>query len=193
LLLASLDRLITAGRLAPTAVTVHLVGEMDPARIEEYSQPLERLRSLGSLWASGLRLSPAEANRHIAEADFLLLLDLNESGSSVQVPAKLFDYMCARRPILAFSGPDSPTSRILAASGVEHALLFPNMPEAQIDDLVMSFLKPGPRRSEANEWFWSQFDGISQAGQLAAILDSAPPAAPSESPLRTASAAGTIR
>jgi hypothetical protein len=115
------------------------------------------------------RVSRNEANRQIAEADFLLLLDLNETGESIQVPAKLFDYICARRPIIAFTNPGSPTARILEQSGVDSTVIYTNQ---NPDGALAQFLRRGCRTTEARPWFFETFNGERQAAALAALLPS---------------------
>jgi hypothetical protein len=139
-------------------------------------EKLGKLGEMGCLMIGG-RVSRDEANRVIADADYLLLLDLNETGESVQVPAKLFDYACAERPVLTFTSRGSPVSRILPASGIDHACLYRDSTHDEIDDGVLSFFRRGPRLSRPGEQFRAQFDGARQTADLAAYLAGDPDAA----------------
>jgi len=55
------------------------------------------------------------ALREMLTADGLLLLQA--ANSNMQIPAKLYEYLRARRPILALTDPASDTARTLAAAG----------------------------------------------------------------------------
>jgi len=65
----------------------------------------------------------ATAKRDMAQADILLLLD--GPGRRVGVPAKVYEYMGAGRPILALAEPDGDTAWALQSSGVTHRLARP--------------------------------------------------------------------
>jgi hypothetical protein len=106
----------------------------------------------------------------MAACDFLLLLDIHDGEESVQVPGKLFDYMRVERPILAFTSKGSPTESILVNSAIDHATIYRTDEPEAIDRKVAEFLKRGPRTTRPNDWFWSNFDGVSQTGQLASVI-----------------------
>lgn len=67
--------------------------------------------------------SAADALRASCEADILLLLDT--PGRRIGVPAKLYEYIGAGRPILALAEHDSDTAWALEESGVRYALAPP--------------------------------------------------------------------
>lgn len=170
LLADSLNRLIANGKLDPATIVLEMVGESlltpDPA----YDQAMESLRARGCLIATGQRMPKEAADRKMAEADYLLLLDLNDAGRSIQVPAKLFDYMCVGRPILAFSNEGSPAARILEQSEIDHCFLAPDAAPERVDRSVLEFLSRGVREATPNEWFWSSFDGCEQAKAVSKLL-----------------------
>lgn len=56
-------------------------------------------------------------------ADILVLFD--SPGRTIGVPAKLYEYLGARRPILALAESDGDTANILRASGVAHRIASP--------------------------------------------------------------------
>ena len=80
------------------------------------------------------------------------------------------DYLRAERPILAFTSKGSPTESILEQCGAEHGLVYRTDAPETIDRKVAEFLRPGPRATRANEWFWRTFDGVWQTGQLAEAI-----------------------
>jgi hypothetical protein len=65
----------------------------------------------------------ARAKQAAADADILLLIDA--PGRKIGVPAKLYEYFGAGRPILALAGADGDTASTLRASGVCHRVADP--------------------------------------------------------------------
>jgi hypothetical protein len=61
-------------------------------------------------------------------ADILVLFD--SPGRKIGVPAKLYEYLGAGRPILALAEPDGDTANILRSSGVLHRLASPRDTES---------------------------------------------------------------
>ena len=59
----------------------------------------------------------------LSAADILVLFD--SPGRRIGVPAKLFEYLGAGRPILALAESDGDTSAILRSSGVPHRIAPP--------------------------------------------------------------------
>ncbi|MCI0638804.1 MAG: glycosyltransferase family 4 protein [Gemmataceae bacterium] len=70
----------------------------------------------------------------MAGADVLLLLD--SPGRTLGVPAKLYEYFGAGRPILALAEPDSDVAKVLADSGVPYRLAAPRDAGAIADALA---------------------------------------------------------
>jgi glycosyltransferase involved in cell wall biosynthesis len=96
--LASLGRLIRAGRLQADRVRVCLVGDCERAQDRSV-----RAMAEGHGLGGGVELVPpvpyAEALGRLAQSDVLLLL---AEGQPMQIPAKLFEYLHIGRPILGF-------------------------------------------------------------------------------------------
>ena len=166
-LLASLERL----GIDASAVRVRLVGRIDEDVWIEHGRQLERMRATGLLEFENMRVSREEAAREAAEADCLVLLDLNEEPTSFQVPSKLVNYLRIGRPILAYTPEGSPVERILARSGIRYIAIDPSAPDALGDQKVLEFLNfpVEPRRTSA--WFTETFDARSQARIVAGLLD----------------------
>jgi hypothetical protein len=59
----------------------------------------------------------------MVDADILLLLDTPDRYSGV--PAKLYEYIGCKRPVLALAEVDSDTSWVLRTSGIPHRLVNP--------------------------------------------------------------------
>jgi glycosyltransferase involved in cell wall biosynthesis len=97
-LFESLSRLIRAGRLRAEEVRVCLVGDCERAQDRSVQAMVQELGLEGVV-----ELIPpvpyAESLGRLAQSDILLLL---AEGQPFQIPAKLFEYLHIRRPILAF-------------------------------------------------------------------------------------------
>lgn len=170
-LVNSLYRLFEQKRLDSSAIRLQLIGTIElhepwAAR----SRFFEAVQG-GWLHYNGELVPKDEVQRELAVADYLLLLDTNERGTGLQVPAKLFEYIRLGRPILAFTSSASPAERILAQSGIPHVCIYPTDPDEQIDEKVMRLLRMPVRNASPSTWFLNHFDGIRQAQYLADILN----------------------
>jgi glycosyltransferase involved in cell wall biosynthesis len=67
-----------------------------------------------------------ETQEEMARADILVLLD--SPGRTIGVPAKLYEYFGAGRPILALAEPDGDVAAVLRQSGVLHRIASPGNP-----------------------------------------------------------------
>jgi glycosyltransferase involved in cell wall biosynthesis len=112
------------------------------ARDRPADAPSFRLKLLGQSTENRFDLQEAIAQRGLADhvelggqvpyaaaldamkrADVLLVLDT--PGRRVSIPAKLYEYLGAQRPILALAEPDSDTAWALRESGVVHRVAPP--------------------------------------------------------------------
>jgi hypothetical protein len=123
--------------LAPDAPPLHafFYGLHEPAVGIE--SELNRLR-LGAVVSMCGQVPQLEALKAVKAATLLLLLDT--PGRQIGVPAKLYEYMGAERPILALAEPDSDVARTLRASGILHRVAKPLDTKA-IYDAMCSLLK----------------------------------------------------
>ena len=112
------------------------------------------------------------------DADILLLIDA--PGRRIGIPAKLFEYFGARRPILALAHPQGDVAWALRRSGVLHRLASPTDP-AQIDRALTELLAEltSCERAPAQP-VWGEFTRARLAAQLADFLNQkvGPPGAP---------------
>jgi glycosyltransferase involved in cell wall biosynthesis len=84
------------------------------------------------------QVSYEQTLREMCAADILLLMDT--PGRVMGVPAKLFEYLGAARPILAMGEPDGDLAIILQASGVPYRIAPPN-DVAAIREALISLLQ----------------------------------------------------
>src|SRR5262249_26956780 len=117
---SSIERLLAAGRIDPARIRIDLIGPVDPNSPMWTMPAFQSLSARGMVSCTNQAIPRQEAMQVIAEADYLLLLDLNPAGGNLQVPAKIFDYVRAGRPILATTREKSGVDRILLQSGVPY-------------------------------------------------------------------------
>jgi glycosyltransferase involved in cell wall biosynthesis len=116
------------------------------------------------------RVDYAQALKVMQNADILLLLD--GVDRRVGIPAKLYEYFGARRPILALAK-EGDISWALAKSGVCYRLAHPANP-AQIRQALTELLSTAADNSNANQPVSEDFTRSRLAGQLAGVLDKLP-------------------
>jgi len=166
--LEAMDRLIRRGLLNPAELKVQLIG----SQLEDTGNPDAFRPFIEARLAEFLpRVSTAEARRAMAEADYLLLLDL-ATPRPLQVPSKLFDYIRIGRPILAVTEKNSPTDRILARAAIPHTTIYWHDSPEERERKVLDFLNWPSAPQPPSEWFGRMFNGVTQARTLASILDS---------------------
>jgi hypothetical protein len=169
-LLSGLARLLERGHVQPGEVKIRLVGSID-SNAPWLAHPARAfLAERGCLELTGTTVPRNEARREMTEADYLLLLDLNEG---LQVPAKIFEYVRVGRPILAYTPKGSPVERILAGSGVPYVCVHPEDPEDAVESKILRLLATPTAATAPSEAFRQQFDAVAQTMSLATLLDSA--------------------
>jgi glycosyltransferase involved in cell wall biosynthesis len=171
-ILQSLERLIRSGATDPSRIRVRLVGSVDRDESWLKAPAVAFLTERGCLDMTGEVLPRDEARRELSQADQLLLLDLNELGTGVQVPAKLFEYIRVGRPILALTTRASPVERILGKSGVPHVLIYPGEPAEETDRKLLELLALPTESATPSRWFSDQFDATAQTRALADVIAS---------------------
>ncbi len=170
--LGSLHRLVAGGRLKAGSIRLRLVGHFYREDPWVSQSRFNELVEAGVVEYTPGMVSAGDAAREMAEADCLLLLDLNDRGLGIQVPAKVFEYIQTGRPVLAFTARNSPVERILAGSGVRHVIVYPDLPAEEMDRRVLEGLRLPSDAVAPSSWFHERFNGASQAEALARILDS---------------------
>lgn len=164
-LFAAIARLKTTGRLAADRFLLLLRASGDE---EGYRRDVEHL-GIGDL----VQLAPAvdylQALQEMLTVDGLLLMQASNCNS--QIPAKLYEYLRAGRPIVALTDPAGDTARTLRSIGTGILARLDSVDE--IESALLRFVdaarartwqRPAPEKVAA-------YSRQSQAGQLARLLD----------------------
>jgi hypothetical protein len=170
-LVAGLDRLIRRGLIDPKTIRLRFIGPIQERERFESNPACAGLLQHGAMEIHGELIPRADANRVIATADFLLLIDIvNLSHAGYTVPAKLYDYILIGRPILALTDRNSPVERILAKCGVPAVSLHHNDSDDEFDRKLLAFFQLPREPVTPSIWFLENFDGRKQAETLAGLL-----------------------
>jgi glycosyltransferase involved in cell wall biosynthesis len=165
-LVESLSRLRRTGAAEAQSVRILLLG---PTEFRE--------SDLNTIWQAALnegwvQFRPAvpksESQQIMEEADGLLLI---QPQTAIQVPGKLFQYICIGRPILALVPPSSAVEFILARAGVPYVCLHTDDRNEDFDRKLLEYLRLPPEAIAYSEWFEQNFNAEYQTKQLAAILE----------------------
>ncbi len=107
-----------------------------------------------------------EALQEMVRSDLLVLLD--GPGRTIGVPAKLYEYFGAGRPILALAEPAGDTAAILRASGIAHRIA-PPRDVGRIRQAIAELASAPPAALDPERL--RRFTRESLAGELAGILE----------------------
>lgn len=169
-LVRALAMLLDSGRLQPGEWRAEFIGPYEESSFAGCGAALERLRGAGLLEIRGGQRPKAELDEAIAAASILVLLDLTGEAESVQVPAKLFDYVRTGLPVVAWSPPGSPTRHVLELSGVAGLVFSPEEPDSTVAERLAAWLASPPPPAAPSDWFLETFDGGRQASWLAQLI-----------------------
>ena len=165
LVIESMARLRKQGMSEASSVRILLLGAadakagLDPALYHEAERE------------GWLELRPGvprrESQQMMEETDGLLLV---QPQSDVQVPGKLFEYICIGRPILALVPQRSAVEQILENAGVPHVCIYADDEMEAVDRKLLAFLRLPTAPAPCSAWFQDNFNARYQAEQLAAIM-----------------------
>lgn len=172
ILLCAIHRLSQQGRIDPNQVRFRLIG---PINADWTSVPtvVEDLRRVGLLEYDGNLVPRDQARVAMAKADSLVLMDWLSPHKTVQVPAKIFDYVRIGRPVLATTTRDSPVEQLLLGSGIRFVSIYPEDPTYEVDEKILKFLGLPVEPISMSSWFRNQFDALQHARKLESVLRSA--------------------
>jgi len=128
----SLARLRALGRYAPGEVEMEFVGRLENEEGKQLGSIIETL-GMSDVVKFIPQVSQAEALRIVSDADVGLVL---APGQPMQVPAKIFEYIGLRRPVLAVS--DGATSALVRDTGIGYACEQHEL-DTVLDDLLSTW------------------------------------------------------
>jgi glycosyltransferase involved in cell wall biosynthesis len=167
-LLDAIKALGDSRALSQPSIRLRILGQSTDPRVDLVNAI--RDRGLESIVELGGQVPYSEALDAMTKADVLLLLDT--PGRRIGIPAKLFEYLGAARPILALTEPDGDVAWVLRTSGAPHRIASPREPD-QIRQAILE-LRDGLRHARLALPPPNQqacFTRAKLAGQLADHLD----------------------
>lgn len=170
-LLASVRRLASSGRLRPGMARFLLAGPIQAEMKARLEEDFATLLDGGFLEIDNREIPRAEADRIARSAGSSLIVDTNNRGVSVQVPAKLFTSILLGKPLLALTYEGSTTEGVLGRSGLNYRCIDPRWEPGRIDAQLDEFLGLPVTAVAPSQWFLQTFDGRRQVCEVARILD----------------------
>jgi glycosyltransferase involved in cell wall biosynthesis len=134
--LDALQALRRSGHLANTSLHLRFLGRTHDAGLD-FGAEIKR-RGLAQLVHIDGHTSHPDTIRAMGESDILLLID--SPGRRIGVPAKLYEYIGARRAIFALAEPEGDVGRVLQCSALPHRIVSPSEPEkipATLAELIL--------------------------------------------------------
>src|SRR5688572_14047263 len=108
-----------------------------------------------------------EALAEMSRADAVLVLQA--ANCNAQVPAKLYEYLRARRPLIAFTDARGDTAAVLRESGVASIASLDD--PQQIGELLARFVRGERAGTAATEQAIARASRVERTAQLARLLD----------------------
>jgi glycosyltransferase involved in cell wall biosynthesis len=169
-LLEAVARASARGELDPSKVLFRFIGGGAYADSERLKRCIDETGLTGSV-EFVTRIPYDEALRELAKADLLLLLQASEDTTSL-VPAKLYEYLRAMRPVLALVLPGA-TTEVLAQTGGGWVAnpRDPDELERAIAGIYDDWRSGALRNRHARLEALQQFDRRRLTGKLAEIFD----------------------
>jgi glycosyltransferase involved in cell wall biosynthesis len=164
----ALEQLVAGNAGLRAVLRVNLIGEIDA----EHQPCVRRLEATGVVRRLGLL--PHQATIAAVQAsDVLLILQRGGTSAASHIPAKVFEYLFAAKPILAIAAPGS-LAEMLTASGLGVTVApgdvagLANTIEALYRDRLA-----GGRRMDPNTAYISRFDRRNLTARFADLLEEA--------------------
>jgi glycosyltransferase involved in cell wall biosynthesis len=162
-LLSALESLFERRPEMRNRMLIRFVGRMDP-------QYLEAFRRLGGAFEHVPYVPHRESLRHLLDASALLLVVDESAAASSIVTGKIYEYLGARKPILALA-PEGDASRLIRELGAGRVVPpgDPSAVEAVLNEWMEAWGngKPLPCASEVGV---RRFERRAQAGELAKVF-----------------------
>jgi glycosyltransferase involved in cell wall biosynthesis len=162
----SLARLRASGAFEAATAKILLVGNIDAKT--GINQALYDAAQREGWLELRPHVARSDARRLLEESDALLLI---QPQSDVQIPGKLFEYICIGRPVLALVPRSSVVEEILVKSAIPHVCIYADDPAQDADRKLLEFLRLPNTPKAASEWFRTNYNAEAQTQQLAKIID----------------------
>jgi hypothetical protein len=148
--LTALSRLVRGGQVDATSVRVRFMGDCETAVGRSVRDGANDL-GLARVVEVTPPVSYPEALRAQVQSDVLLLFAEDQPA---QIPAKLFDYLPLRRPVLAFTS--GASARLVQSTGI--GLVVQSDDDGAIEAAILGFMRPSGKH------FSLPGDGIERYG-----------------------------
>jgi glycosyltransferase involved in cell wall biosynthesis len=149
---------------------VRFIGNFSSASQQADLENQIRADGLHDVVSLGSQVPYAQSLRAMAEADILLLVD--NPGRPAGVPAKLYEYIGAGRPILALADYESDVAWILSESGLPYRIAPPRDPEAIRRALCELLKDPTTAAYRKADHSPTRFTREQLSGELSQLLNS---------------------
>jgi hypothetical protein len=161
----ALSALLKSGRISPATLQVRLRAAVH----DEYLNTLIAAHEIGTIVKLAPHIPYREALTEMLTADGLLVLQ--GANCNAQIPAKIYEYLRARRPVLALTDPAGDTAATLRKAGIDS--IGPLDSRDEIMETLMRFIDQvhaGCAPLPAQEVVLAN-SRQARAAQLAALLD----------------------
>jgi len=168
---AAVAELVRHNKLAPQDLRIIFRGAGNEAQFRSLVQELH----LQEIISFEPAIPYTEALREMARADGLLIFQASNCNS--QIPAKLYEYLRSRRPILALTDPHGDTGRLIREEGMGRVV--PLDSKTEVTNGLESFLRDirVGEHALASEATIQRHSRKARTQELATLLDSLAPSA----------------
>jgi glycosyltransferase involved in cell wall biosynthesis len=162
----ALERLLTDRPGLRALLRVNLIGDIDPT----HAACVRRLEATGVVSAPGC-LGHRATLECLQRSDALIILARGGTSGRSHIPAKVFEYLYARKPILALAEEGSLTG-LLRTSGL--GIVVPPDDAGGVERAILRLcgdLRAGDMDVRPNQRYIGKFDRRVLTGRFAAVLD----------------------
>lgn len=162
LLWKALEEFLTEDKTFKKAFKLHLGGTLD----DEIIQEIKSYHNLQSCLKIFPYLSHQEVIKEYQKSSLLLLLLFNSKSGKGNIPGKLFEYLAATKPILAFGPERGDSAEIVEENGGQY-FLYENQDQA----LIKAYLKSCFYERKDESGLAQQYSRQNLTKELAGHLD----------------------
>lgn len=160
-LFAALGRMRAAGRIGPGQLRIRFRAPVHGELLQRLAQETDTVELIEVLPPVPYR----DALREMLRADGLLVMQA--ANCNEQVPAKLYEYFRARRPILGLADPVGDTARVMIDAGVAHVAKLEDT--QQVEAALGRYLAEAPARGASMPALTAQVAAMSRRARAQAL------------------------